>query len=349
MMIRKRRATIRQVAQAAGVSKQTVSRVLNDRPDVAPETRERVKQVIEQLDYKPSVVARSLSQGKSCTIGVIGFGLEFYGISRVVTEIEAQANHRGYSLALSLIHEPGQNDVGNLLGELVARHIDGIIWAVPHIGDNRDWLIKALEAVSVPLVCVSTEPHPDLTVVEVDNFIGGKLVTEHLIEQGYRNIGVITGPASWWASRRRLDGWKAAMAEAGYVANPEWIFEGNWSAESGYHGAEKLLHEFPDIEAIFAFNDQMALGVQKAANALGFLIPDNLALVGYDNIPESEFYNVSLTTISQGFTELGKVAMQELERKIKGEERNETTTSEAIFIKPKLIVRRSSMQERYID
>jgi DNA-binding LacI/PurR family transcriptional regulator len=342
-MIAKRRATIRQVAQAAGVSKQTVSRVLNERPDVAPETRERVQEVIKQLDYKPSAVARSLSQGKSCTIGVIGFGLEFYGISRVVTEIEAQANQRGYSLALSLIHEPGQNDVGNLLGELVARHIDGIIWAVPHIGDNRDWLIKALEAISVPLVCVSTEPHPNLTVVEVDNFMGGKLVTEHLIEQGYRNIAVITGPASWWASRRRLDGWSTAMSEAGNVTNPKRIFEGNWSAESGYRGAQKLLQEFPDIEAIFAFNDQMALGVQKAAHALGLRIPDDLALAGYDNIPESEFYNVSLTTISQGFTELGKVAMQELERKIKGEEKNETITPVAIFIKPKLIVRQSSV------
>lgn len=346
-MNKKKRATIRQVAEEAGVSKQTVSRVINERPDVAPETRERVEGIITQLGYKPSALARSLSKGKSCTIGVIGFGLEFYGISRVVTEIEAQANNRGYSLALSLIHEPGQNDVGNLLGELVARHMDGIIWAVPHIGNNRDWLVKALESVSVPLVCVSMEPHPNLTVVEVDNFMGGKLVTKHLIEQGYRNIAVITGPASWWASRRRLDGWKAAIAEAGYVVNPEWIFEGNWSAESGYRGAEKLLHEFPDIDAIFAFNDQMALGVQKAASTSRIRIPEDLALAGYDNIPESEFYSVSLTTISQGFTELGKVAMQELERRIKGEERSGTTNPEAIFIKPELIVRQSSTPKGY--
>jgi DNA-binding LacI/PurR family transcriptional regulator len=302
-----------------------------------------VKQVIQELDYKPSAVARSLSQGKSYTIGVIGFGLEFYGISRVVTEIEAQANHRGYSLALSLIHEPGQNDVGNLLRELVSRHIDGIIWAVPHIGDNRDWLIKALETISVPLVCVSTEAHPNLTVVEVDNFMGGKLVTEHLIGQGYRKIAVITGPANWWASRRRLDGWEAAMSEAGYGVNPELIFEGNWSAESGYRGAQKLLQEYPDIEAIFAFNDQMALGVQKATHTLGFRIPEDLALAGYDNIPESEFYRVSLTTISQGFTELGKIAMQELEMKIKGDEKDKTTIQGAIFIKPELIVRQSSL------
>jgi DNA-binding LacI/PurR family transcriptional regulator len=261
----------------------------------------------------------------------------------VVTEIEAQANHRGYSLALSLIHEPGQNDVGNLLRELVSRHIDGIIWAVPHIGDNRDWLIKALETISVPLVCVSTEAHPNLTVVEVDNFMGGKLVTEHLIGQGYRKIAVITGPANWWASRRRLDGWEAAMSEAGYGVNPELIFEGNWSAESGYRGAQKLLQEYPDIEAIFAFNDQMALGVQKATHTLGFRIPEDLALAGYDNIPESEFYRVSLTTISQGFTELGKIAMQELEMKIKGDEKDKTTIQGAIFIKPELIVRQSSL------
>jgi LacI family transcriptional regulator len=341
-MAEKKRITIHQVAREAGVSRQTVSRVINNRPDVAPETRERVQAVIKQLGYKPSAVARSLSQGKSCTIGVVGYGLEFYGISRVVTEIEAQANSRGYSIALSLIHEPEQNDVGNLLGELVARHMDGIVWAVPHIGNNRNWLIKALGTISVPVVCVSMEPHPELTVIEVDNFIGGKLVTEHLIEQGYRNIGVIKGPSSWWASRRRVDGWKAAMEEAGFEVNPEWIVEGNWSAESGYRSAKKLLHEFPNIEAIFACNDQMALGVQKAANTLGFHIPEDLALVGYDNIPESEFYNVSLTTIRQGFTELGKVAMQELDRKIREEARDGTTTPEAIFIKPELIVRESS-------
>jgi len=263
----------------------------------------------------------------------------------VISVIEAQANIRGYSLALSLIHEPEQNDVGDLLGELVARHMDGIIWAVPHIGDNRDWLITALQEISIPVVCVSMEPHPDLTVVEVDNFIGGKLAIQHLIWQGYRNIGVITGPSNWWASRRRVDGWKAAMADAGYEANPLWIVEGNWSAESGFHGAEKLLHENQNIEAIFACNDQMALGVQKAANALGIRIPKDLALVGYDNIPESEFFNVSLTTIRQGFTELGKVAMQELERKIKGEVKNGITTPETIFIKPELIIRQSSMPE----
>lgn len=344
-MTEKKRVTIHQVARESGVSRQTVSRVINNRPDVAPGTRERVQTVIKQLGYKPSAVARSLSQGKSCTIGVVGYGLEFYGISRVVTEIEAQANYNGYSLALSLIHEPEQNDVGSLLGELVARHMDGIIWAVPHIGDNRNWLIKALETISVPIVCVSMEPHPALTVVEVDNFIGGKLVTEHLIEQGCRKIGVIKGPSNWWASRRRVDGWRAAMVDAGIEFNPEWIFEGNWSAESGYRCAEKLLHEFPDIEAIFACNDQMALGVQKAASILGFRIPEDVALVGYDNIPESEFYRVSLTTIRQGFTKLGKAAMRELDRKIKGEENSETTTSEAILIEPELIIRKSSLKK----
>ena len=344
-MAEKKRVTMQQIADAAGVTKTTVSRIINDRPDVAPETRERVEKIIKQLGYKPSAVARSLSQGKSCTIGVIGFGLEFFGISRVVTEIEAQANKRGYSLALSLIHEPEQNDVSNLIGELVARHVDGIIWAVPHIGNNRNWLVAALQDISIPVVCVSMEPHPDLTVVEVDNFVGGQLATEHLIKQDYRNIGVITGPSNWWASRRRVDGWKAAMKEAGYEANPSRIVEGNWSAKSGFHGAEKLLHDFPEIEAIFACNDQMALGVQKAANALGIRIPGDLALVGYDNIPESEFYSVSLTTIRQGFTELGKVAMQELERKMRGDVGSESAIPEAIFIKPELIIRRSSMSE----
>lgn len=341
-MAEKKRVTIQQIADEAGVTKTTVSRIINDRPDVAPETRERVEKIIKQLGYKPSAVARSLSQGKSCTIGVIGFGLEFFGISRVVTEIEAQANKRGYSLALSIIHEPEQNDVGTLIDELVSRHVDGIIWAVPHIGNNRDWLLDALQDISIPIVCVSMEPHPDLTVVEVDNFVGGKLATEHLIEQGYQKIGVITGPSNWWASKRRVDGWKAAMKEAGYEVSPAWEIEGNWSAESGYRCAEKLLQESPDLEAIFACNDQMALGVQKASFALGIRIPEDLALVGYDNVPESEFFNVSLTTIRQGFTRLGKVTMQELEQKINRRSKNQKDSSQAVLIEPELIVRKSS-------
>jgi LacI family transcriptional regulator len=341
-MAEKRRVTIFEVAEKAGVSRQTVSRVLNNRPDVAPETRERVQEVIQKLGYKPSALARSLSQGTSFTLGVIGYGLEFYGNSRVLSEIEAQANARGYTLALSLAHEPEQDKVEHFIGELIARHVVGVIWAVPQIGDNRTWLIKAMETTSIPIICVSMEPHPDLSVVEVDNFIGGKLATQHLIEGGYRKIGIITGPSAWWASRQRVKGWKAAMNEAGLEINPTLICEGDWSAESGFNCGKILLKNHPDIEAIFSCNDQMALGVQKAAINLGVDIPGDLALVGYDNMTESAFFPTALTTVRQGFVELGRAVMEELERRIQAEQRNEFSSPTTIMIPPELIIRESS-------
>lgn len=341
-MDKKRRVTIFEVAEHAGVSRQTVSRVLNDRPDVAPETRQRVQEVIASLGYKPSALARGLSQGTSCTFGVIGYGLEFYGNSRVLSEIENQANSRGYTLTLSLIHEPGENQVDRFIGEFIARHVAGIIWAVPHIGDNRDWLINTLDNLSVPIICVSMEPHPELSVVEVDNFLGGKIATEHLLGNGYSKIATITGPSNWWAARQRVKGWEAALQNAGLNIDPALIYEGDWTARSGFHCGRSLLQDHPDIDAIFAGNDQMALGVQKAAIELGINIPDDLALVGYDNIPESEFFPTALSTIRQGFTELGRMAIIEIERRIKASSKPEENLPRTQLIPPQLIVRRSS-------
>jgi LacI family transcriptional regulator len=345
-MTKKKRVTIHDVAREAGVSRQTVSRVLNDRPDVAPETRERVQEVIDQLGYRPSVIARSLSQGTSCSIGVVGYGLEFYGNSRVLSEIEVQANLKGYSLALTLIHEPKHIDAEQVIDELLARHVDGIVWAVPHINDNRDWLIHAKELLNIPVVCVSMQPHPDLSVVEVDNFLGGKMVGEHFSQQGYKNAGIITGPLDWWAAAQRFDGWKQALGDASLLVNPAWIYEGNWTARSGYEGGLHLLSESPELECIFACNDEMALGVMKAAGQLGLKIPDDFALIGYDNIPESEFFPVSLTTVSQGFHELGRLAMEELERRIKQIHNRETSSTNTLLISPKLIARDSAPKKK---
>lgn len=341
-MPEKRRVTIFEVAEHAGVSRQTVSRVLNDRPDVAPETRKRVKDIIQQLGYQPSALARGLSQGTSCTIGVIGYGLEFYGNSRVLSEIESQANRRGYTLALSLMHEPQENQVDRFLGELVSRHVAGIIWAVPHIGENRNWLIHSLEKITVPILCVSMEPHPALSVVEIDNFLGGKIATSHLIENGYRKIGTITGPSNWWAAKQRLEGWKAALDEAGLRINLGMAYEGDWTAKSGFLCGTALLQDHPRVEAVFVGNDQMALGVQKAAIQLGRTIPGDLGMVGYDNIPESEFFPTALTTIRQGFTELGRMALKELGRRIRESSGSGESSPRSQLIPPQLIVRKSS-------
>ena len=164
---RRRRVTIREVAQAAGVSTQTVSRVLNDRPDVAPETYERVQRVIADTGYRPNMLARSLIQGRTHILGVVAYGLEYFGPSRIITGIEQQAAAMGYSISLTLIHRPETDEVEDLLAGLAARQVDGVLWAIPEIADNRRWL-RSNASATCPCRSSSWAARPASTSVPVD-------------------------------------------------------------------------------------------------------------------------------------------------------------------------------------
>jgi LacI family transcriptional regulator len=179
------RVTIHCVAREAGVSPQTVSRVINDRPDVAPQNRQRVREVITRLGFQPSNAARSLSLGQSCTLGVVSYGLEYFSPARTLSGVERVANDLGYTLLLSLIRAP-KNNGAQVLRDLLAHHADGVICAVPEIGKNRHWIIEETSRFSIPLVFIDTRPHPSLPVVNVDNRGGGRVATKYLLEQGSR-------------------------------------------------------------------------------------------------------------------------------------------------------------------
>jgi DNA-binding LacI/PurR family transcriptional regulator len=343
-MIKKNRLTIIEVAKIAGVSRQTVSRVLNNRPDVAPETRQRVLDVVQELGYQPSQIARSLSQGESRTLGVVAYAIFYYGPSRTLSVVENQANHLGYSLALSLTHDLADIDVLKVLGELNAQHVDGIIWAVPQYGDVREQFIKAIENFSIPIVCANMEPYDSYSLVDSDNFEGGKLATQHLIDQGFTEIGIITGPMGWLVSRQRYEGYKAAKAIADLSHNDELVVQGDWTPRSGYEGMVRLLERNSKLEAVFACNDQMALGVLRAAALAGKRIPEDIALVGYDNIPEAEFFCTPLTTVRQNFGEQGKIMADEFERRIRNRRNNISDIPRSEFLLPELLVRESSIR-----
>ncbi len=180
-----KRATIKQVAKASGVSTQTVSRVINERPDVAPETRERILQIIRDLDYQPSALARSLIQQRSYTIGVVTAGLKYIGPSRTLNGITSMAEELKYSLLLEEIPRFDTEDIKPLLQNLLARHVDGIVWAVPEVGDNRRWVDEVLNDVPVPVVFMTMQPRPGTTTVAVDNYAGGVLATRHLLKKNY--------------------------------------------------------------------------------------------------------------------------------------------------------------------
>jgi LacI family transcriptional regulator len=342
-MYPKRKVTIKDVAAAAGVSHQTVSRVINNRPDVAKDTRLRVWQVIEELDYQPSAIARSLIRQRSLALGVVTAGLKYVGPSRTISGITKQAEEMGYTLLLKEVLSSQTNDVQPLLNSLIARQVDGIIWAVPEIGNNRDWLQWQPSRFSVPMVFLTMEARPDLFVVSVDNYAGGRMATEHLLGQAFRHIGHISGPLEWWEAQQRKAGWHDALIEAGrQVASHHWT-DGNWSVASGEQATRRLLESYPGMDAVFVANDQMAVGVLQVACRLGIQVPQDLAVVGFDGIPEAAYYWPPLTTVYQDLQELGSTAVRELVRIIETSQQEGTAVEpKTISFRPELIVRESS-------
>jgi len=337
-MIRKT-ITIKQVAENAGVSKQTVSRVLNNRPDVAPETRLRVQAVIDQLHYQPSNLARKLKQ-RGHTIGVATAQLGQYGPMRRLLGIDQAAEELGYSLHLDLVHQLETDNSEQVLNELLAWQVDGIIWAVPEISNNRTQLQDKLSQLPVPVLFVSEQSEGTLSTIAVDNRTGGRLATEHLLEQDYQHLGLITGPLTWNVARQRQLGWLDVLP----TAQPKQMVEGDWSAASGERGLHQLLAHYPKLDAVFACNDQMALGVLQAAHQLDLSVPEDLGVVGFDNTPESAYFWPPLTTVRHQLIEQGKLAVQVLIGVIEAQQHNgEFAHPKITLLEPQLVVRKSSI------
>jgi LacI family transcriptional regulator len=343
MTISFKRPTIKEVASAAGVSTQTVSRVVNGRPDVSEDTRTRVQNIIGELGYRPSALARSLIQQRSYTLGVVTAGLKFIGPSRTLNGITSGAEEAGYSLLLKELSHFHANDVMPRLNALYDMHVDGIIWAVPEIGDNRYWVNDLAIDLPIPILHLTMEPRENVSVVSINNYVGGCIAVNHLLEQGYKNIGHISGPLDWWEARQRMAAWKDTLSENRIAVQAHQWVEGNWSSSSAITAMEKLYKQFPDMDAVFVANDQMALGVMQYAYQNGIRIPEEIAIVGFDDISEAGYFTPSLTTIRQDQHELGMVAVQEVIKLIEANQNNELLEqTRAILLTPMLIVRDSS-------
>ena len=337
--------TLKDVAKIAGVSTKTVSRGVTNQGEIRKETRERVQAAIEQLGYRPNVLARSLIHKRTNTLGVVAWGIDYFGPSRTVVGIEQQAHQLDYSLFLNLMARPDGGDSEHVLDTLITHRVDGIIWAVPEVGDNRAWLVSSSLNQLPPIVFLSTKPQPGLAVVAVDNFSGAKQATQHLIDQGRRKIGILTGPLTWWEARERFAGWEAVMHQANMPTPASLVVEGEWSATAGERGLRTLLDQEPDIDAVFACSDQIALGALSTAHRLGRRIPQDLAIVGFDNIPESACFWPPLTTVYQRLIDVGRIAVQTLHRMIEANRQLGTPEEVTVtLVKPELIVRASSLR-----
>jgi len=342
---RKKRITIKDVAQAAGVSTQTVSRVMNKFSYVSEETRQRVETVVEELGYNPSTLARSLIQQRSYTLGVVTFGLKYIGPSRTLNGVADKADELGYMLLMKELDNFDTNKIDDVIDSLLARQVDGIIWVAPEIADNHAWVDERMDKIPVPVLFLAMRPRDGIFSVATDNFQGGVMAVQHLLDCGRRKIGHISGPLTWWEADERKRGWSETLSAAGIDVSESHCAEGNWSSGSGEQAFIQLLQAFPDMDAVFVANDQMALSVLRETCRRGICVPDQLAVVGFDNIAESAYFHPSLTTVSQDLQLLGEQAAQSVVEMIQSRQQGLPMIAQSKFIQPTLVIRESSQKK----
>lgn len=329
-----RPATIADVARLARVSIMTVSRVINDHPNVASATRERVQVAMAQLGYRPNVLARSLVSGRSRTIGVITFDTSLYGPGSALRGIEHAARGRSYGVSIETLERLDRSSLISAVQSMADRRVEGVIVIAPHL---RTAGALSAAPVGLPIVAVEATHPGDAPLAGVDQVLGARMAVEHLLELGHPTVWHVAGPADWFESQQRIEGWWGALAAAG-VAAPR-LLRGDWTARSGYLAGLELVAEQEPVTAVFAANDQMALGVLHALHERGLAVPEQVSVVGFDDIPEAEFFLPALTTVRQDFDEVGRIGVELLIRMLDGEQVGPEQVS---TVEPVLMVRRST-------
>ncbi|SFS13861.1 DNA-binding transcriptional regulator, LacI/PurR family [Microbacterium sp. cf046] len=300
---RTRRVSMRDVASLAGVSGQTVSRVVNDSPRVDPATRERVERAMAQLGYRPHRAARALRTGRTHTIGLVVSTLASVGNSRMLQAVADAASHRGY--ALTVVTAAEADALAGAFEHLRDQGVDGAIVLNEATAAAR----RADAPTGLALVVVDSPPDERFGVVQSDHEAGARAATEHLIDLGHATVWHLGGPEDSYAAAERERGWRGALEGAGLVAPP--VVRGDWTAASG-HAEGVALAERPDVSAVFAANDQMALGLLRALAEAGRPVPAEVAVVGFDDIADAADYLPPLTTVRQDFDDLGERAVEAL-------------------------------------
>ncbi|HEX6327916.1 MAG TPA: LacI family DNA-binding transcriptional regulator [Jiangellaceae bacterium] len=301
---RTRPAVMADVARRAGVSHQTVSRVLNDHPNVRPETRERVLQAIEELAYRRNSSARALVTRRTNTLGVVAFDTTLYGPASTLFGIEQAAREAGYFISIVSLKTITEKSVSEALDYLAEQSVDGVIVIAPQ--RTAAEALTSLPA-GIPVVAVEGGRAPDRPVVCVDQEAGARAATEHLLDLRHKTVWHVAGPPDWLEAEARRGAWRAALTAVGAPV-PE-ILSGDWSPRSGYEAGRQLAARRAagdDLTAVFVANDQMALGMLRAFHEEGIDVPRDVSVVGFDDIPEAEFFPPPLTTVRQDFAAVGR-------------------------------------------
>lgn len=330
-----RAASIHDVARLAGVSYQTVSRVLNDHPNIRATTRQKVADAMAELNFRPNRAARMLATNRSRTVGVIAaVHGSYYGPTSIVSATEDAAREHGYSTFLANPRNVDASSLRDAMERLIAEGVEGIVAVAPQTQSTE--AITSVR-VPVPIALVQNQSDPASVGLSVDNALGASLAVRHLLSLGHRRVATVRGPEGWAEADGRLRGFLDTLAEAGLA--PVAVETGDWSAESGYLAYQRL-HAL-DITAVYCANDQMSLGLIHAASERGVSVPADLSVVGFDDVPESAHYLPPLTTIRQDFEEIGRRAIAVLLGRLSGSGTHFDTP-----VTPKLVVRASTMPPR---
>lgn len=336
--------TMADVAQLAGVSHQTVSRVLSDHANVRSTTRAAVLQAIETLGYRRNSSARALVTRHTLTLGVVACNPTLFGPASTLAGLEAAAREAGYMVSTVMLRRYTGTALKEAIGHLSDGGVEGIVVMVP----QRE-AVTALAGLRLPFPVVTVEGVHALPIprVSVDQELGARLVTDHLLAAGHETVWHVAGPPDWLEAEARVRGWRAALEEAGAEVPPPLV--GDWTPLSGYRAGQELAgrvasgsarRRSAQVTAVFVANDQMALGVMRAFREVGLSMPGQVAIAGFDDIPEAEFFTPPLTTVRQDFAAVGQASIRLLVGQL---ESGATGAEEHIVIEPRLIVRASTM------
>lgn len=319
------------VARLAGVSHQTVSRVVNGAEHVSARTRARVLDAMDKLGYRPNSIARALVTGRTNTIGVVSFDTTLHGPASTMFGIERAAHHAGYFTTTVSLQSLDRPSIDAAISRLTGQGVDGVVVIAAETP-----AVHALShlSVTVPVVAVEAGPDVGVSLVAIDQRAGAVAATRHLLELGHSTVFHVGGPHHWHEAHQRLEAWRDTLLDAG--AAPSDPLMGDWSPRAGYELGRAVAEE-EDITAVFVANDQMALGLLRAMHEAGRRVPADVSVVGFDDIPEAAFFTPPLTTVRQDFLKMGERGLAALLGAIEGDTRQRLE-----LIAPELVVREST-------
>jgi DNA-binding LacI/PurR family transcriptional regulator len=319
------------VARLAGVSHQTVSRVLNDHPNVKEQTRLRVQAAIIELGYRPNKAARILVTGTSQVIGVVSQSSTLFGPAATLSALAEAALQRGFTVNVEYVRTLDRRQIAEAIGRQRDQRIAGLVVIAPVESANE--AINGLPD-DIPLVTIDGDPALPTELVMVDQQAGAHAVTRHLLQAGHATVWHVCGPDDWFDARGRADGWRRALTEAGAEIPP--LMPADWSAASGYRNGQ-ILARMHDATAVFAANDHLALGILRALHERGRRVPQDVSVIGFDDVPEAAYYIPRLTTVRPDFDAIAAASLDLLLAQIDSGHR----LGDRRVITPRLVIRES--------